>query len=93
MLGTVLVVLLVDVARCTPHLAPQPELGLLPEQRTGLGSGHSGCPTSAGQDLSRRGANSGAPRIIGTPCRVPVVPLGEGSRADRELAVPELRNR
>jgi hypothetical protein len=42
-----------DVARRTPYLATQPELGLLPERRTGLGSGNSGCPAFAGQDLSR----------------------------------------
>jgi len=49
-----------DVARRTPDLATQPELGLLPERRTGLDSGYSGCPAFAGQNLSRMGANSGA---------------------------------
>ena len=58
-----------DVVRRTPHLATQPELGVLPKRRTGLGSGHSGCPAFAGQDLSQRGANSDALCDLGTVMR------------------------
>jgi hypothetical protein len=36
-------------------VAAQPELGLLPEQRTGLAGSHSGCPAFAGQNLNRMG--------------------------------------
>ncbi len=38
------------------------------------------------------GAKSDAPCAIGTPCRVPVAPFGEGSWAEREFAVHELCN-
>jgi hypothetical protein len=42
------------VARHTAHLATQPELGLLPERRIGLGSGYSGSPDFGGPHLKIR---------------------------------------
>jgi hypothetical protein len=42
-----------DADRRIPCLATQPELGLLPEQRTGRASGCFGRPAFIGQNLSR----------------------------------------
>jgi hypothetical protein len=72
-----------DVARRTPDLAAQPELGVRTDRRIGLGSSHSGCPAFAAQDLSRRGAKSDAPCVIGAPYRVPRALFGYDSRAER----------
>lgn len=43
----------IDVARSTPQMATQPELGLFSERRTGLGAYHLSCAVFVGQDLSR----------------------------------------
>jgi hypothetical protein len=41
-----------DVGRRASCVAPQPELGILPERRTGLGFSYSGGPALDGQNLN-----------------------------------------
>src|ERR1035441_5640654 len=70
MLGTVLVVLLVlMLIGALPTWPHSRNWGAWSDRRAGLGSGNSGCPAFARHNLSGRGANSDAPRVIGTSMR------------------------
>ena len=48
-----------DAVGCTPHLDSQPELGLLPERRPGLGLADSARPAAIGSALGGRARSMG----------------------------------